>query len=142
MSNKTNEEIKQLNSKSSGEDVEPNGSEKKVKQATKPTSRMERKAAKTERKAGSDHENAHTKVKGDKKDRSSESEPAPVNKIKGPRNRAFPIWLRLLTIFVFCVIAVVGGAMIGYGVVGHGHAMDVFKVDTWQHIFDFVNKDT
>lgn len=58
------------------------------------------------------------------------------------RKRQFPIWLRLLTLFVLCAIALVAGAMIGFGVVGHGHALDVFRMDTWIHIMKFITKGT
>ncbi|TCP19524.1 DNA-directed RNA polymerase subunit beta [Scopulibacillus darangshiensis] len=59
-----------------------------------------------------------------------------------PRRRAFPIWLRLVAIVFFSAFALVAGAMIGYGIVGDGNVFDVFKVGTWQHIVDIINKGT
>ena len=40
------------------------------------------------------------------------------------------------------MMALVGGAMVGYSVMGDGKATDVFKKSTWTHIVDLVNKDT
>ncbi len=52
--------------------------------------------------------------------------------------RVFPIWLRLIVIVVFCAAALVGGAMVGYGIIGKGNPMDVFNMDTWTHIRDII----
>ncbi|MED2970838.1 DNA-directed RNA polymerase subunit beta [Fictibacillus sp. B-59209] len=57
------------------------------------------------------------------------------------KRRRFPIWLRLIVIFVLMVICLVVGSVIGYSVVGDGKAGDVFKKETWTHISDLVNKD-
>lgn len=54
--------------------------------------------------------------------------------------RLIPIWLRILIIILLCLIAVVAGAMIGYGVLGKGNPMDVFNEHTWTHIRDIVTK--
>ncbi|MFJ7994412.1 DNA-directed RNA polymerase subunit beta [Peribacillus frigoritolerans] len=56
--------------------------------------------------------------------------------------RLLPIWLRLLIVIGLIFIAVLSGALLGYSVIGGGHAMDVFQKSTWTHIFDIVNKDT
>ncbi|MEB2300669.1 DNA-directed RNA polymerase subunit beta [Lysinibacillus xylanilyticus] len=53
--------------------------------------------------------------------------------------RLIPIWLRVVLIIILVVVAAVLGAMIGYSVIGQGKAMDVFKPETWQHIFDIMN---
>ncbi|GAB0168968.1 DNA-directed RNA polymerase subunit beta [Lysinibacillus sp. CTST325] len=53
--------------------------------------------------------------------------------------RLIPIWLRVVLIIILVVIAAVVGAMFGYSVIGQGKAMDVFKPETWQHIFDIMN---
>ncbi|MGG4265414.1 DNA-directed RNA polymerase subunit beta [Peribacillus simplex] len=55
--------------------------------------------------------------------------------------RLLPIWLRLLIVIGLIFIAVLSGALIGYSVIGGGHAMDVFQKSTWTHIIDIVNKD-
>jgi F0F1-type ATP synthase assembly protein I len=57
------------------------------------------------------------------------------------RIRLIPIWLRLVIILGVMVIAVISGAMFGYGVLGGGSPMDVLDKDTWQHIVDLVNKE-
>lgn len=57
------------------------------------------------------------------------------------RRRAFPVWLRIIVVIVLAGVALALGLMVGYGVIGNGEAMDVFKKDTWQHIIDIVNKE-
>lgn len=59
---------------------------------------------------------------------------------KRPVRRIFPIWLRLIVIPVLCAIALLLGAMVGYGVLGDGSPKDALRMDTWQHIIDIVNK--
>ena len=58
------------------------------------------------------------------------------------RIRLVPIWARILIVLFLMTIALIGGAMVGYSVMGDGEAMDVFKKSTWTHIVDLVNKDT
>lgn len=58
------------------------------------------------------------------------------------RLRIVPIWARILIVLVLAVTAAVGGALIGYSVIGDGKASDVFEKSTWTHITDLVNKDT
>lgn len=62
-------------------------------------------------------------------------------KQKKQRIRKFPIWLRLITVFVLIVISLVVGLIVGYSVFGDGNAIEVFQKSTWQHIFDIVNKE-
>ncbi|WP_404459807.1 DNA-directed RNA polymerase subunit beta [Sutcliffiella horikoshii] len=57
------------------------------------------------------------------------------------RIRLIPIWLRILILLAAIAIAAVAGAMVGYGVLGGGNPMDVLEKETWQHIFDLVNKE-
>jgi hypothetical protein len=57
------------------------------------------------------------------------------------RIRLIPIWLRLVIIVAVMAIAVVAGAMFGYGILGGGNPMDVLNKETWQHILDLVNKE-
>ncbi|NGP46727.1 DNA-directed RNA polymerase subunit beta [Bacillaceae bacterium SIJ1] len=58
------------------------------------------------------------------------------------RIRLFPIWFRLLALVLMTGLALIAGAMIGYGVVGDGHPMDVLQWSTWQHIIDLVVKES
>ncbi|MGG4491349.1 DNA-directed RNA polymerase subunit beta [Metabacillus idriensis] len=58
------------------------------------------------------------------------------------RIRLIPIWLRLVLLLLFMAIAAVCGAMIGYGVLGDGKPADVFDKQTWQHVFDLVEKES
>ncbi|WP_285767903.1 DNA-directed RNA polymerase subunit beta [Peribacillus sp. SI8-4] len=67
----------------------------------------------------------------------TEVEPKPNLKI---RVRLLPIWLRLLIVIGLIFIAVLSGALLGYSVIGGGHALDVFQKSTWTHIIDIVNK--
>jgi len=53
--------------------------------------------------------------------------------------RLIPIWLRVVLVLVLVVVAAVLGAIFGYSVIGQGQAMDIFKTETWQHIFDIMN---
>ncbi|GLC87909.1 DNA-directed RNA polymerase subunit beta [Lysinibacillus piscis] len=53
--------------------------------------------------------------------------------------RLIPIWLRVVLILLLICGAASLGAMFGYGVIGGGDATDVFKKETWQHIFDIMN---
>lgn len=57
------------------------------------------------------------------------------------RTRLIPIWLRLIIILGIMLVAVIAGAMFGYGVLGDGNPMDVLEKSTWQHILDLVNKE-
>lgn len=55
------------------------------------------------------------------------------------RIRLIPIWLRVIIVIILIALAIVLGAMFGYAVIGEGKATDVFKKETWQHIFDIMN---
>ncbi|RYL95208.1 DNA-directed RNA polymerase subunit beta [Sporolactobacillus sp. THM7-4] len=83
--------------------------------------------------------------KAQKEERKSERKPAgreeekPLyNPFFNNRKRKFPIWQRLIALISLCTIALIGGAMFGYGVLGHGNPLDVFHWATWQHILDFL----
>ncbi|WP_332238259.1 DNA-directed RNA polymerase subunit beta [Sporolactobacillus sp. KGMB 08714] len=52
--------------------------------------------------------------------------------------RRFPIWQRLIGLLLFAAVALVVGAMFGYGALGHGNPWAVFLPGTWQHILDFL----
>lgn len=57
------------------------------------------------------------------------------------RIRLIPIWLRIIIIVAIMAVAIIAGAMFGYGVLGGGNPMDVLNKETWQHIIDLVNKE-
>ena len=59
---------------------------------------------------------------------------------KQVRVRLIPIWLRLLLLVVCIFISLAAGAAVGYGMLGNGKTMDVFKLSTWTHIHDLVVK--
>lgn len=47
--------------------------------------------------------------------------------------------LRIVIVVLLLGIAAVIGAMVGYGIIGDGEAMDVLKPSTWTHVFDIMN---
>ncbi|WP_339148029.1 MULTISPECIES: DNA-directed RNA polymerase subunit beta [unclassified Sutcliffiella] len=57
------------------------------------------------------------------------------------RIRLIPIWLRIIIILAVMAVAIIAGAMFGYGVLGGGDPMDVLNKETWQHILDLVKKE-
>lgn len=46
--------------------------------------------------------------------------------------------LKILVVIALVIILFVAGTMIGYGVIGGGNPRDVFKVDVWAHIMEFL----
>ncbi|WP_233194234.1 DNA-directed RNA polymerase subunit beta [Sporosarcina sp. P21c] len=69
----------------------------------------------------------------------SEKVAKPVSEMRWVQVRMIPIWLRLLLILLLMVLAAIAGTMVGFSVIGDGSAGDVFKKETWQHIFDIMN---
>lgn len=63
-------------------------------------------------------------------------------KPKKLRIRLIPIWLRIIIVLVLIVAFFFIGAMIGYGMIGNGNPTDVFKAETWSHIFNIVKEGT
>jgi|GEM_PF-6350833 len=59
-------------------------------------------------------------------------------KLESKKNHAVPIWLRFVLLATICLVAVLLGSVIGYGVVGGGVPTDALKFDTWQHIIELV----
>ncbi|MDP4171690.1 MAG: DNA-directed RNA polymerase subunit beta [Bacillota bacterium] len=55
--------------------------------------------------------------------------------------RLFPIWLRLIVLFVALIGVLLTGAVVGYSVVGKGKMADALKMETWTHIHDLVVKE-
>lgn len=60
--------------------------------------------------------------------------------LRRPRRRLIPIWLRLLLTICLITMSALAGAMVGYGVLGGGNALDALKPATWQHIIDLIEK--
>lgn len=50
------------------------------------------------------------------------------------------IWLKILLVLTLSIVALVIGAIVGYGVIGDGKPMDALKIETWRHIYDLVVK--
>ena len=81
------------------------------------------------------------------KNKSEQATPEPNSRIEKKqgqkiRIRLVPLWARIIIVLFLMAGALVGGAMVGYSVMGDGEAMDIFKKSTWTHIVDLVNKDT
>lgn len=88
--------------------------------------------------------NEHTAIQNtssEEVEESSTREERKKERLKKPRVRVFPIWLRLILVVALFAVALASGLAIGFGVVGDGNAMDVFDKETWQHIIDLVKKD-
>ncbi len=50
------------------------------------------------------------------------------------------IWLKILLVLTLSIVALVIGAIVGYGVIGDGNPIDALKIETWRHIYDLVVK--
>ena len=69
----------------------------------------------------------------------SEKPVKPVSEMRWVQVRMLPIWLRVVLVLVLIAAAAALGAIVGFSVIGDGSAGDVFKKETWQHIFDIMN---
>lgn len=59
---------------------------------------------------------------------------------KRPIRRIFPIWLRLIVIFLLAVFALILGMIVGYTILGDGtNALEVLTFDFWKNILDIIN---
>lgn len=65
------------------------------------------------------------------------------------KRKPLPKWARILLTIgkillvpMLCVTAIIAGMIIGYVYVGNEELSDVFKFDTWRHLFDLVYKDS
>lgn len=77
--------------------------------------------------------------KAEQKSAKKQEESKPLyNPFFNYHKRRFPIWQRLIALISLCAIALVIGAMFGYGALGHGSPWAVFQPGTWQHILDFL----
>jgi len=77
-----------------------------------------------------------TQPQPEKKERRSTGE---QREVRWVQIRLIPIWLRIVIVLILVVGAAALGAMFGFSVIGEGNAMDIFKRETWQHIFDIMN---
>ncbi|QSB12281.1 DNA-directed RNA polymerase subunit beta [Lysinibacillus sp. FSL K6-0057] len=77
-----------------------------------------------------------TQPQPEKKERRSTGE---QREVRWVQIRLIPIWLRIVIVLILVVVAASLGAMFGFSVIGEGNAMDIFKRETWQHIFDIMN---
>lgn len=72
--------------------------------------------------------------------RQKEIRKAEKKKNRKPRRRIFPIWARIIVVFILSGVALIGGLMFGYGILGDGTPTDALKIETWQHIIDIVKQ--
>lgn len=61
------------------------------------------------------------------------------------KKQGLPLWLiiilktlRLLLIPALCVAALFIGLTVGYATIGGGDSSDVFKFETWKHLYNLV----
>ncbi|GAE33658.1 DNA-directed RNA polymerase subunit beta [Halalkalibacter akibai] len=59
-------------------------------------------------------------------------------RVKKPRLRLIPIWLRILISIVLIGGSLILGLMFGYGVIGGGEPGEAIRPDTWYHIIDII----
>lgn len=50
--------------------------------------------------------------------------------------------LKILLVLVLIAIALILGAMVGYGILGDGNPFAIFDMSTWGHIFSYFTKPT
>ncbi|SEK45395.1 DNA-directed RNA polymerase subunit beta [Carnobacterium iners] len=50
--------------------------------------------------------------------------------------------LKILLVIVVVAIALILGAMVGYGIIGEGNPFAIFEMQTWSHIFSYFTKPT
>lgn len=65
-----------------------------------------------------------------------------VKKKRHPAVRALRWTLLKSIVPILCVVAVLGGMYIGYAVLGKQPAGEVFKVETWKHMYDLIFADS
>ncbi|SEO24140.1 DNA-directed RNA polymerase subunit beta [Amphibacillus marinus] len=58
---------------------------------------------------------------------------------KTPIRRIFPIWLRVIVVFMLAILALILGLIVGYSVLGDGEPLDVLRFEFWQHILDIIS---
>ena len=56
-----------------------------------------------------------------------------------PIRRIFPIWLRVIVIFLLAFFALILGMIVGYTFLGDGeNPLDVLTFDFWRHVLDII----
>lgn len=68
----------------------------------------------------------------------SETQPEETQRIRKPRLRILPIWLRIILSIVLIGGSLLLGLIVGYGVIGGGSPADALKPETWYHILDII----
>lgn len=113
-------------------------------ESAEPLSRDELKQKRLEEKEAKKREQAQKRIQAknpEATETTSDTEAeAPGKKQKRVRVRLFPIWLRLVIVFLLMVFLLAAGVMVGYGIIGDGEPFDALKQSTWTHIIDIVNK--
>jgi hypothetical protein len=87
------------------------------------------------------NENSREALEVQQKLEAKEEKKQSEEKGKRIRLRLIPIWLRVVIIVLLMGLSSLTGAAIGYGVLGTGNVMDVFKPSTWTHIINLVDKE-
>lgn len=71
-----------------------------------------------------------------------------TEKEKPKQRKSFPRWakitlkiMRYLLVPALCLIALFGGLIVGYVYIGGQEIADVWKVDTWKHVYDLMFSD-
>lgn len=75
-----------------------------------------------------------------RKQKIEKKEKKKTEKIIKKQVRLIPIWLKFVIVIVLMIVFALIGAMVGYGVLGDGEVLDVFKPSTWTHIYDLIQK--
>lgn len=60
---------------------------------------------------------------------------------KTPMRRIFPLWLRLIVVLGLCIVALIAGLMVGYGILGDGVPSDILHKETWKHILNLIKNE-
>jgi len=110
-----------------------------TKQSEKPDSTKPKKDAEKRKEAFSGPKKTETDEETRKQ--LKEKRKQEKKKRKKPRRRIFPIWLRIIVVLILAAGALILGLMIGFAVLGDGEALDVLKMETWEHIVNIVTKE-
>jgi lipopolysaccharide/colanic/teichoic acid biosynthesis glycosyltransferase len=74
--------------------------------------------------------------KGTRRQKRKEKKQKKSEKI--PARRIFPIWLRIITVFLLAFLALIVGLLVGFSL-GDGNPMDVLEFEFWQGMIDFIS---
>lgn len=75
---------------------------------------------------------------GDKRTRRQKRNEEKQQSTKQPLRRIFPIWLRIIVIFLLSFLALIVGMIVGFSVLGDGEPLDVLQFEFWQHVLDII----